>query len=121
MEYHHKYWNLRHIRFIGFKNWSTPFADEYLGVQGALGRFLGFWAVLMQAAFSFFGSEVPGIVRAVTMIRMTIMLISQRAGSWGGYRCYTGNIASYVARNRCLNSITAECTPCVAASLDQDV
>lgn len=49
-------------RFIGFKHWSTPFAQDYLGVTGPLGQFLGFWAVLMQAAFSFFGSEVPGIV-----------------------------------------------------------
>ncbi|KAK7682321.1 hypothetical protein QCA50_014525 [Cerrena zonata] len=47
--------------FVGFKNWKTPFADSYLGIDGSLGRFLGFWAVLMQASFSFFGSEVPGI------------------------------------------------------------
>ncbi|OBZ71741.1 Lysine-specific permease [Grifola frondosa] len=46
---------------IGFKNWSQPFAASYLGITGMKGRFLGFWAVLMQAAFSFFGSEVPGI------------------------------------------------------------
>ncbi|THG96082.1 hypothetical protein EW026_g5681 [Hermanssonia centrifuga] len=48
--------------FIGFKNWKEqPFASNYLGIDGSLGRFLGFWAVLMQASFSFFGSEVPGI------------------------------------------------------------
>lgn len=47
------------LRF--FDTWKHPFADSYLGITGALGRFLGFWAVLMQAAFSFFGSEVPGI------------------------------------------------------------
>ncbi|CAL1713779.1 unnamed protein product [Somion occarium] len=47
--------------FIGFKNWSQPFAHSYLGINGSLGQFLGFWAVLMQASFSFFGSEVPGI------------------------------------------------------------
>ncbi|KAI0073009.1 hypothetical protein K474DRAFT_1604052 [Panus rudis PR-1116 ss-1] len=47
--------------FIGFKYWSKPFASSYLGIDGSLGEFLGFWAVLMQASFSFFGSEVPGI------------------------------------------------------------
>ncbi|EKM49846.1 uncharacterized protein PHACADRAFT_106807 [Phanerochaete carnosa HHB-10118-sp] len=47
--------------FRFFDTWKHPFTDSYLGVTGALGRFLGFWAVLMQAAFSFFGSEVPGI------------------------------------------------------------
>ncbi|TCD65856.1 hypothetical protein EIP91_002117 [Steccherinum ochraceum] len=47
--------------FIGFSNWKQPFGIQYLGIEGGLGRFLGFWAVLMQASFSFFGSEVPGI------------------------------------------------------------
>ncbi|KAM5541211.1 hypothetical protein V8D89_005140 [Ganoderma adspersum] len=47
---------------IGFRNWKNqPFAENYLGIEGAKGRFLGFYAVIMQAAFSFFGSEVPGI------------------------------------------------------------
>ena len=50
-------------RTIGFRNWKNqPFAENYLGIEGAKGRFLGFYAVIMQAAFSFFGSEVPGIV-----------------------------------------------------------
>ena len=50
-------------RPIGFRNWITkPFPDSYLGIGGHAGHFLGFWAVIMQASFSFFGSEVPGIV-----------------------------------------------------------
>ncbi|KZT12242.1 amino acid transporter [Laetiporus sulphureus 93-53] len=47
--------------FLGLQHWHQPFPDSFLGVHGAKGRFLGFTAVLMQAAFSFFGSEVPGI------------------------------------------------------------
>lgn len=50
-------------RAVGFSKWKKPFASDYLGVDGNLGRFLGFWSVLLQACFSFFGSEVPGIVR----------------------------------------------------------
>lgn len=50
----------RHLK--KFNSWEHPFSS-YLGIGQGLGRFLGFWAVLMQAAFSFFGSEVPGIVR----------------------------------------------------------
>ncbi|EED81941.1 predicted protein [Postia placenta Mad-698-R] len=46
---------------ILFKNWDPPFANSYLGICGVKGQFLGFLAVLNQAAFSFFGSEVPGI------------------------------------------------------------
>jgi hypothetical protein len=50
------------IRFHGLESWAHPFSQEpYLGIQGPWGRFLGFWAALMQAGFSFFGSEVPGI------------------------------------------------------------
>ncbi|EED80561.1 predicted protein [Postia placenta Mad-698-R] len=46
---------------ILFKDWDPPFANSYLGICGVKGQFLGFLAVLNQAAFSFFGSEVPGI------------------------------------------------------------
>jgi yeast amino acid transporter len=48
-------------RFYGVENWKEPFAESYMEIKGAKGHFLGFWAVLMQAGFSFFGSEVPGI------------------------------------------------------------
>ena len=54
--------NVFYDRFIGFKNWSHPFAESYLGMTGGKGRFLGFWAVMMQAFFSFSGSEIAGIV-----------------------------------------------------------
>lgn len=69
---------------IGFKFWKEqPFAHSYLGIGGAKGRFLGFWAVLMQASFSFFGSEVPGIVRLcsrfVTWARINT-LMTRRQG-----------------------------------------
>ena len=37
---------------------------QYLDIPGSKGRFLGFFSVLLQAAFSFFGAEVPGIAAA---------------------------------------------------------
>ncbi|KAJ3476941.1 hypothetical protein NLI96_g10806 [Meripilus lineatus] len=46
---------------ILFHTWGRPFNPDYLGIGGHAGSFLGFLAVLMQASFSFFGSEVPGI------------------------------------------------------------
>ena len=50
-------------RYVGFSNWvRMPFNPVYLGISGIKGGFLGFWAVIMQAAFSFFGSDVPSIV-----------------------------------------------------------
>jgi amino acid transporter len=47
---------------IGFKYWRDPGAlNQYEGIAGALGRFLGFWAVLTQAAFSYIGTEIVAI------------------------------------------------------------
>ncbi|KAJ8084938.1 hypothetical protein AAF712_004532 [Marasmius tenuissimus] len=43
---------------IGFRYWKDPgpFA-QFNGIEGAEGRFLGWWAVMSQAAFSFLGSD----------------------------------------------------------------
>lgn len=47
---------------IGFRYWNNPgpFVQR-LGYSGALGRFLGFWSVLNQAAFSYIGTEIVAI------------------------------------------------------------
>ena len=47
--------------YIGFKYWKDPgpFA-EYM-VEGAIGKFVGFWAVLVTAAFTFQGAELVGV------------------------------------------------------------
>ncbi|KAG2079049.1 amino acid permease [Suillus decipiens] len=47
---------------IGFRYWKNPgpFA-QYNDIEGAKGRFLGWWAVLTQAAFSFTGTEIVAI------------------------------------------------------------
>ncbi|KAG8897428.1 hypothetical protein FRB99_008157 [Tulasnella sp. 403] len=44
-----------------FRFWKKPFA-QYLGIDGSLGRMLGFFAVFIQAAVSFFGSEIPTLI-----------------------------------------------------------
>lgn len=41
--------------------WSPPFS-QYLDIPGTWGRFLGFWAVFMQASFAFFGTEIPSVI-----------------------------------------------------------
>ncbi|KAF9535839.1 amino acid permease [Crepidotus variabilis] len=47
---------------LGFRYWKNPgpFA-QYNNIAGAKGRFLGFWAVLTQAAFSYIGTEIVAI------------------------------------------------------------
>ncbi|KAK0705187.1 amino acid permease/ SLC12A domain-containing protein [Lasiosphaeris hirsuta] len=46
---------------LGFTYWQDPgpFA-EYL-VPGAVGKFVGFWAVLIQASFAYQGAELVGV------------------------------------------------------------
>lgn len=47
--------------YIGFKYWKEPgpFAEHM--VSGATGKFVGFWAVLVIAAFSYQGTELVGV------------------------------------------------------------
>lgn len=47
---------------IGFRFWRNPGPFvQYLHIPGTKGRFLGFWKVLTQAAFSFFGTEIVAV------------------------------------------------------------
>ncbi|GAA6004169.1 hypothetical protein JCM10207_002464 [Rhodosporidiobolus poonsookiae] len=53
--------------YIGTKYWRDPGAlTQYLGIQGASGRFLGFFAVLIQASFSYIGTEIVAIAAGET-------------------------------------------------------
>ncbi|KAJ3553181.1 hypothetical protein NM688_g3751 [Phlebia brevispora] len=47
---------------LGFRYWKHPgpFA-QFSGIEGSKGRFLGWWAVMTQAAFSFIGTEIVAI------------------------------------------------------------
>ncbi|KAI8454845.1 amino acid transporter [Phakopsora pachyrhizi] len=50
---------------IGFRYWRDPgiFA-QYEGIPGTVGRFLGFFSVLITAAFSYIGVEMPATAAA---------------------------------------------------------
>ncbi|KAM0276729.1 hypothetical protein ACHAQH_006439 [Verticillium albo-atrum] len=47
--------------YIGFRYWSNPGPFVEYMVDGATGKFVGFWSVLIIAGFSFQGSELVGI------------------------------------------------------------
>ncbi|GAA5975986.1 hypothetical protein JCM10908_005347 [Rhodotorula pacifica] len=52
---------------IGFRYWRNPGAFvQFLGIEGATGRFLGTWAVLIQASFSYIGTEIVAIAAGET-------------------------------------------------------
>ncbi|KIJ51458.1 hypothetical protein M422DRAFT_224084 [Sphaerobolus stellatus SS14] len=47
---------------VGFRYWKNPGPFvQFAGIAGTKGRFLGWWAVMTQAAFSFIGTEVVAI------------------------------------------------------------
>ncbi|KAL4068227.1 amino acid permease/ SLC12A domain-containing protein [Scleroderma yunnanense] len=47
---------------IGFRYWKNPGPFvQYDGISGAKGQFLGWWAVMSEAAFSFIGTEIVAI------------------------------------------------------------
>ncbi|KAH9946675.1 amino acid permease [Amylocystis lapponica] len=47
---------------IGFRYWKNPGPFvQYHGIGGSKGQFLGWWAVMTQAAFSFIGTEIVAI------------------------------------------------------------
>ena len=47
---------------LGFRYWKNPGPFvQFNGIAGAKGRFLGFWAVLTQAAFSYIGTEIVAV------------------------------------------------------------
>lgn len=47
---------------LGFRYWKNPGPFvQFDGISGAKGRFLGWWSVLVQAAFSFIGTEIVAV------------------------------------------------------------
>ncbi|THH26398.1 hypothetical protein EUX98_g7790 [Antrodiella citrinella] len=47
---------------IGFRYWKNPGPfTQYNGIPGVTGRFVSWWAVMTQAAFSFIGTEIVAI------------------------------------------------------------
>lgn len=52
---------------IGFKYWRDPGPFvQYLGVPGPLGRFMGFWTVLSNAAYAYSSVETISMAAAET-------------------------------------------------------
>ncbi|KAK4553235.1 lysine permease [Recurvomyces mirabilis] len=54
--------------YLGFHTWGNPgaFAPYILTSQPALAKFVGFWAVMIQAGFSYQGTELVGIAAGET-------------------------------------------------------
>lgn len=45
----------------GFRYWHNPGAFAELYSDGSLGKFLGFWSVMVNATFAYLGTELVGV------------------------------------------------------------
>lgn len=56
----------------GFYTWENPgaFAEAY--AKGSLGKFLGFWSVMVNATFAYLGTELVGVTAAEAASRKSI-------------------------------------------------
>ncbi|KFH45585.1 Arginine permease-like protein [Hapsidospora chrysogenum ATCC 11550] len=78
--------------YIGFKYWENPGAfAEYL-VSGATGKFVGFWAVLITAGFSFQGSELVGIAAGETEDPRKSIPSAIRWTFWGIFSLFVATV-----------------------------
>ena len=58
---------------LGFRYWKNPGPFvQYQGIAGAKGRFLGWFAVLIQASFSFIGTEIVAVSKSFNFIRIVL-------------------------------------------------
>ncbi|PNS14914.1 Proline-specific permease [Sphaceloma murrayae] len=48
----------------GFRYWRNPGAFKEQHATGALGRFLGFWSIMVNATFAYLGTELVGVTVA---------------------------------------------------------
>ncbi|OCB87113.1 amino acid permease [Sanghuangporus baumii] len=65
---------------IGFRYWHDPGPFvQFNGISGATGRFLGWWAAMTQAAFSFIGTEVVAVSLHAWITRVIQCLTESRA------------------------------------------
>ena len=54
---------------IGFRYWKNPGPFvQYNNIPGATGRFIGWWSVSSQAAFSFIGTEIVAVSTAFIVV-----------------------------------------------------
>ena len=64
---------------LGFRYWKHPGPFvQFDGISGSTGRFLGFWTVLTQAAFSYLGTEIV----AVSLTTLSVVLSGDHRLNW---------------------------------------
>lgn len=78
--------------YIGFSYWKDPGPfNEYL-VPGAIGKFVGFWAVLVSAGFSYQGAELVGVGAGETANPAKAVPTAIRWTFWGIFSLFVSTV-----------------------------
>lgn len=78
--------------YIGFKYWSSPGAFNAYIEDGALGKFIGFWSVLITAGFSFQGAELVAIGAGETADPRKSIPSAIRWTFWGIFALFVATV-----------------------------
>lgn len=78
--------------YLGFKYWKEPgpFAESM--VEGAAGKFVGFWSVLITAGFSYQGAELVGVGAGETSNPGKAIPSAIRWTFWGIFSLFTATV-----------------------------
>lgn len=108
--------------YIGFSNWVSPgpFAESL--VEGPTGKFVAFWSVLIQAAFTYQGAELVGVGAGETRNPHKTVPVAIRNTFWGllSLFCFTiffvGLLVPYDNEELLNGSTSAAASPLVIAA-----
>ncbi|KAI5465319.1 amino acid permease/ SLC12A domain-containing protein [Mariannaea sp. PMI_226] len=78
--------------YIGFKYWQHPGPFQEYVVEGATGKFVGFWAVLVTAGFSYQGTELVGVGAGETANPRKAIPEAIRWTFWGIFGLFVSTI-----------------------------
>ncbi|KAF4974530.1 hypothetical protein FZEAL_8581 [Fusarium zealandicum] len=78
--------------YIGFKNWKNPGAFREYMVEGDTGRFVGFWATLVTAGFSYQGTELVGVGAGETANPSKAIPSAIRWTFWGIFSLFIATV-----------------------------
>ncbi|RGP70967.1 aat family amino acid transporter [Fusarium sporotrichioides] len=78
--------------YLGFKYWKEPGAFNEHIVQGDIGRFVGFWSVLITAGFSYQGSELVAIGAGETKDPRKTIPSAMRWTFWGVFSIFIATV-----------------------------
>lgn len=78
--------------YIGFKYWTYPGAFAADVKEGSIGKFIGFWSVLITAGFSYQGAELVGIGAGETADPRKSIPSAVRWTFWGIFSLFIATV-----------------------------